>query len=202
MRFGLMGWLWRLAWIMAILYASIPSYWLVVHPFTGYWRSRQRSPFHALGLAWIAMWIALAVITWPWHSQRFYQTPFAWIASLILFALGFSIYRRIRSDFGIANLVGRTQLRTEPAEQRLVTTGMHARVRHPIYLAHLCILLGWTVGSGLLVDYALLIFALVTGAVMIWMEERELEGRFGEQFQNYRMRVPAMLPLRVKRAGR
>ena len=142
------------------------------------------------------MWIALALITWPWHSQRLYQTPFAWIASLILFTLAISIYRRTGREFGRDNLIGQAELRAS-SQQRLVTTGMHARVRHPIYLAHLCMLLGWTAGSGLLADYALLIFALVTGAVMVRMEERELEGRFGHEFRNYRMRVPAVLPTRA-----
>jgi len=191
-----MWFLGRLAWITAIIYASVPSYWLLVHPFTGYWRSRQRSPFRALVPAWIAICLVLALITWPWHSQHLYQTPFAWIASVFLFALAISIYRRIGRDFGGANVSGRNQL-SPSAEQRLVTTGMHARVRHPIYLAHLCMLLGWTVGSGLLVDYALLVFALATGAVMIAMEERELEGRFGEPFKDYRQRVPAILPTRA-----
>src|SRR5579864_3115519 len=98
MRFGFMWWLSHLAWLIAIIYASIPSYWLLVHPFTGYWRSRQRSPFRALVPAWIGMWIILALITFPWHRKHLYQTPFSWIASLILFAVAISIYRRVRSE--------------------------------------------------------------------------------------------------------
>jgi protein-S-isoprenylcysteine O-methyltransferase Ste14 len=199
MRFGFMWLLLHLAWIMAILYASIPSYWLLVHPFSAHWRSRRRSPFRVLVPAWIAMWLVLAAITLPWHWIRLYQSSFAWLAALAFFIAAISTYRRTGRDFGRDNLIGQTELRAS-SPQRLVTTGMHARVRHPIYLAHLCMLLGWTVGSGLLVDYALLIFALVTGALMIRTEERELEGRFGDQFHNYRTRVPAILPSRVPKA--
>ena len=71
---------------------------------------------------------------------------------------------------------------------------MHARVRHPIYLAHFSMLLGWTLGSGLAVNYALLAFALITGAAMIVLEERELEKRFGGQWRGYKRRVNAVLP--------
>ena len=55
-------------------------------------------------------------------------------------------------------------------------------------------LLGWTVGSGLLVCYAMVGFSLVAGTVMITLEEHELEARFGEPYREYKRRVPAILP--------
>jgi protein-S-isoprenylcysteine O-methyltransferase Ste14 len=58
----------------------------------------------------------------------------------------------------------------------------------------MCELLGWTIGTGLLVLYALLAFAVITGAVMIAAEERELEARFGEAYREYKKNVPAILP--------
>ena len=76
----------------------------------------------------------------------------------------------------------------EPARhrQQLITTGIRSRVRHPIYLGHLCEIIGWCVGTGLVALYALAAFAMITGAVMIHMEDRELEARFGEAFREYR----------------
>src|SRR5438034_863499 len=69
-----------------------------------------------------------------------------------------------------------------------------ARVRHPVYLGHLCEMLAWSVGTGLVVCWLLTGFAMVTGAVMIQMEDAELEKRFGEAYAAYRERVPAVLP--------
>jgi protein-S-isoprenylcysteine O-methyltransferase Ste14 len=57
-------------------------------------------------------------------------------------------------------------------------------------------LLGMAVGSGMTVLYSLLAFAVLTGRVMILLEERELEQRFGDEFRDYRRRVPALLPRR------
>ena len=74
-------------------------------------------------------------------------------------------------------------------------TGIRSRVRHPIYLAHLCELLAWGVGSGLVVIYGLLVFVAITGAVLIRLEERELERRFGQEYRDYKQRVPAILPV-------
>ena len=79
-------------------------------------------------------------------------------------------------------------------EQRLVTTGIRGRVRHPVYLAHLCEMLAWSMGTGLVVCYGLTAFAVLTGAVMIGMEDQELEMRFGEEYRRYRARVPAIVP--------
>ena len=79
-------------------------------------------------------------------------------------------------------------------EQRLVISGIRARVRHPIYLGHLCEMLAWSVGTGLAVCFGLTVFALVTGAIMIRLEDAELEQRFGEEYRQYKRKTPAMLP--------
>ena len=78
--------------------------------------------------------------------------------------------------------------------QKLITTGIRQRVRHPVYLAHLCELLGWSIGTGLLVCYGLTAFAIVTGAVMIRMEDTELQERFGPEYARYKETVPAVWP--------
>ena len=79
-------------------------------------------------------------------------------------------------------------------QQQLVVGGIRRRVRHPIYLGHLCEMLGWSIGTGMAVLFALTAFALVTGAIMIRMEDAELRQRFGDQFETYRRTVPAIVP--------
>ncbi len=79
-------------------------------------------------------------------------------------------------------------------EQRLVISGIRNRIRHPVYLGHLCEMLGWSIGTGLAVAYALTAFAAVTGVIMIRLEDKELEQRFGEEYRRYRNHVPALIP--------
>jgi protein-S-isoprenylcysteine O-methyltransferase Ste14 len=55
-------------------------------------------------------------------------------------------------------------------------------------------MLAWSIGTGLLVCWALTAFAMVTGAGMIRMEDAELEKRFGKKYLDYRARVPAVVP--------
>ena len=79
-------------------------------------------------------------------------------------------------------------------DDRLITTGIRSRVRHPVYLGHLCEMLAWSIGTGLVVCWLLTAFAIVTGAIMIRMEDAELEKRFGNAHAVYRQSVPAVLP--------
>jgi len=80
------------------------------------------------------------------------------------------------------------------SSQKLAVAGIRARVRHPIYLAHLLEMLAWSLGSGLVVCFGLAAWATLSGTVMVWMEDRELEQRFGEDYRRYRERVPAIFP--------
>ena len=187
-------------WLLAIMLSTVPSFWFLVHPHAEYWRSRRGARFRILGPLWIAMWLAVGVIAWPWRHVVLYDDAFFWLAAVPFFAAGLYLYYRGRASFRFEQLIGRPEVQGDKFEQRLVTTGIRARVRHPVYLGHLCELIGWSLGTGLAVIYVLTGFAIVTGAVMIHMEDDELERRFGESFRQYRKATPAVIPRLVARA--
>jgi len=141
------------------------------------------------------MWIGIGALTGPWRNVTLYSRPWAWIPAALLFATGIFLYVRSGTHFNLAQLGGLPEIRSDHDNQRLVTTGIRARVRHPVYLGHLCEMLAWSLGTGLLVCWLLTAFAIVTGAVMIRMEDAELEKRFGPEFMAYRREVPAILPI-------
>jgi protein-S-isoprenylcysteine O-methyltransferase Ste14 len=181
-------------WIAVIVYASIPSYWIVVHPRARQWGAQHHAPLKKLGPIWFSMWVLGFVITYHWRDLLVYSTPWAWLAAVPFFSAGFFVYSRAHHGFTHDQILGRAELQPEKHEQRLVTTGIRQRVRHPIYLGHLLELVGWTIGTGMVVTYAFLAFAAITGVVMIRMEDAELEQRFGAPYREYRARVPAIVP--------
>jgi protein-S-isoprenylcysteine O-methyltransferase Ste14 len=181
-------------WLACVIYSTIPSFWLVIHPRVDYWRSRPRSPYRVLVPLWIAMWIVLAVITAPWRQLVLYHTLWTWIPAVALFVTGLYLYSQSGKHFSRAQLGGMPELLPGHREQRLVTAGIRARVRHPVYLAHLCEMLAWSIGTGLAVCYGLTVFAVVTGSIMVTLEDAELEERFGKEYVAYREQVPAVLP--------
>jgi protein-S-isoprenylcysteine O-methyltransferase Ste14 len=181
-----------IAWLIAIVYATIPTYWLAVHPFADFWRKRRGKVYTLLGLAWIAIWIVAGLLTAPYRHQRLWPM-WSWVVWLILFVFGVWLYRTL-GHFDRAKLLGLAEVRPQEHEQKLVTTNLHGRVRHPIYLAHWLMLTAWTVGAGTVALVALWCFAVVTGGLMIRFEDRELEARFGDEYREYKQRVPAVLP--------
>ena len=181
-----------------MVYSTIPLFWLMIHPRAQRWR-KVRSPYRVLVPAWIVMWVGVGALTGPWRQVAIYTTAWSWIPAGMLFATGLFLYARAGMHFSWTQLAGVHEIRppelqTEHREQRLVTTGIRAHVRHPVYLGHLCEMLAWSVGTGLIVCWLLTGFAMITGAVMIRMEDAELRRRFGEEFDNYRVSVPAVIP--------
>ena len=123
-----------------------------------------------------------------------HSTAWSWLPAAALFAMGILLYSRAGAHFSWRQLGGLPEVLPNQREQRLVTTGIRSRVRHPVYLGHLCEMVAWSLGTGLLVCWLMSGFAIVTGAVMIRMEDAELETRFGEAFTEYRRSVGAVLP--------
>ena len=183
-----------IGWLACVVYSTIPSYWLMIHPFAERWRARQRSPFIVLLPAWIAMWVLVALATSHWRGIRIYHTSWPWVAAALLFACGLCLYSRSGNSFTSKQLGGLPELHTANRDQRLVTDGIRSRVRHPVYLAHLCEMLAWSIGTGLAVCWAMTAFAVITGALMIRMEDKELQKRFGDDYRAYRKSVPAVMP--------
>lgn len=183
-----------IAWLACVVYSTIPSFWILIHPRADYWRSRLRSPYRVLVPVWIGSWILVGAATLPWRRAVLYTSGWGWIPAAALLLAGFAIYRYSSQNFTPAQLGGVPELQRGPRTQRLVTTGIRSRVRHPVYLGHLCEMCAWSLGTGLAVCYVLTALAIVTGTLMIRMEDAELEERFGEEYRRYRNAVPAILP--------
>jgi protein-S-isoprenylcysteine O-methyltransferase Ste14 len=191
-----------IGWIACVVYSTIPSFWLLIHPRADFWRSRRRSPYRILVPVWVGMWILVAAITARWRGLLLYENGWTWIPAGVLFGAGMLLYKLSHNSFSLKQLGGLPEILPDHSQQRLVTTGIRAYVRHPVYLGHLCEMLAWSLGTGLAVCWALTAFAVVTGSVMITLEDAELEKRFGEEYRQYRSTVPAILPVKSSNHAR
>lgn len=183
-----------LAMLACSVYCTIPLFWLVVHPFIARWRTHGRRAYTQILPIWAAFIATTFLTVWPFRFARCYANWWTWVPAICLFLVGFSIYSGAFKAFRREQVSGLAELEPERHRQELVTTGIRGRVRHPIYLGHLCEILGWCVGTGLVALYALAGFAIITGFFMIRIEDRELEVRFGNAYRAYRAAVPAVIP--------
>jgi protein-S-isoprenylcysteine O-methyltransferase Ste14 len=80
-------------------------------------------------------------------------------------------------------------------DHKLVTSGVYSIVRHPIYAA----MMGKLIATGIVLSAwyvllpALLLFLIGT-RIRTNLEERLLMGAFGPEFENWRSRVPGLIP--------
>jgi protein-S-isoprenylcysteine O-methyltransferase Ste14 len=186
-----------IGWLACCIYGSIPSFWLAIHPRAEQWRERKRqrrAVYNILVPLWMGMWAALFAVTSPWHNIVIYRWRYAWLVAICFFAVGLFLYAKGRHGFSPLQLSGHHELEPDRHWQQLVVTGIRQHVRHPIYLGHLCEMCAWSIGTGLLVCWALTGFAIVTGVIMIRTEENELVERFGENYRDYQKQVPAIVP--------
>jgi len=80
----------------------------------------------------------------------------------------------------------------EAKEKKMVATGMHSVVRHPLYLG--LIILIWSFPKLKFIDIignAGITLYLIAGA---FIEERKLLEEFGEEYEKYKKEVPMFLP--------
>jgi protein-S-isoprenylcysteine O-methyltransferase Ste14 len=176
------------------VYATIPCFWFTVHPFTRHWRSRGRDAYKTILPLWFVYIVAAMALLWPWRTRALYDSPVAFLPGAVFILLGVFFYVAASHNFSHVQLSGLAELEPGRHADPLVTTGIRSRVRHPIYLGHFCELLGWSIAFGTISLIALTLFAAITGVIMLRLEDRELEQRFGESYAEYRRTVPAILP--------
>jgi protein-S-isoprenylcysteine O-methyltransferase Ste14 len=183
-----------LSWIACGIYATVPAYWMMVHPFAGHWRSARRK-LTVLAPLWPLMWCIAWAASYPWRNAPLYHGVASWWAALPLWCVSALLYFHAARELSFMRLIGLHELEPELHPNTLITFGVHHLVRHPMYLGHICTMLGFALGAGTLACYGLFAFAVATGAVMVIYEERELHARFGLAWEKYCEQTPAIFPL-------
>jgi len=87
----------------------------------------------------------------------------------------------------------------EQIPRELITNGVYSKVRNPIYTGVVLLTMGWS-----LVWRAIYSFFIITGMVILillalikFVEEPMLARLFGDEFLEYRKRVPMLFPLPI-----
>ena len=177
----------------------IPIYWLILHPFNSFWRSRVRAAFWFAGLtAWTCGGVTL------WFFRHLLLAPerpswFAIASGFALIAVEGYLFGRVERELGSRRLVGHAEL-TGTGE--MFSGGLYAHVRHPRYAGMFCAVLGAALLAGTHLLWIVLLLWFPFALLVIRLEEKELAARFGPGYESYRQRVPAFLPFRLRTAGK
>jgi len=177
----------------------IPIYWLILHPFNSFWRTRVRAAFWIAGLT---AWICGGILLWHFRHQLLAEARPPWhaiIAGFLLIAVEGYLFARVERELGSRRLVGHAEL-TGTGE--MFSDGLYARVRHPRYAGMFSALIGAALLAGTPLLWLVLLLWWPFALIVIRLEERELTNRFGASYEDYRKRVPAFLPFRLHSSAR
>jgi protein-S-isoprenylcysteine O-methyltransferase Ste14 len=177
----------------------IPVYWLILHPFNSFWRSRVRAAFLFAGLT---AWTCGGVVLWYFRHALLAATRPPWFAiaaGFVLIAIEVYLFVRVERELGSRRLVGHAEL-TGTGE--MFSGGLYARVRHPRYAGMFSAVLGAALLAGTPVLWTVLAIWCPFALLVIRLEEMELSVRFGPAYEAYRKSVPAFLPFRIRASSK
>jgi protein-S-isoprenylcysteine O-methyltransferase Ste14 len=78
--------------------------------------------------------------------------------------------------------------------QKLVKTGVYARIRHPIFLSSIMLNLGIALVAGNSISLLLFVLYSVAIGMRIKQEEKALVAKFGKRYKEYAKQTPALAP--------
>ncbi len=188
-----------IALLTIIVWPVIPLFWMLVHGFSEFFKRIGRLTYVMPALIWPPLAYYIYLNRAFLLQYRIDLHPLIRIAGIVIMTVGALLQiwtGRLLSLFGLMGLPEVSQ----KAEGRLVTGGAFSFVRHPTYLAHTLMFGGAFLLSGVIaVGVVALLDFLVMNAVIIPLEEKELLLRFGEEYVQYKERVPGYLPWRRKK---
>ncbi|MCH7935581.1 MAG: isoprenylcysteine carboxylmethyltransferase family protein [Proteobacteria bacterium] len=107
-------------------------------------------------------------------------------------------------EYDLGRFSGVAQIRAQKAgntlseDEPLITSGLHLFVRHPLYLGAYLILWGGATGD---FGLATAVWGSVYLAVGAAFEDRKLLALYGDEFRDYKDRIPAVIPWRGRVRG-
>jgi len=184
-----------LAWLLLVFLPPAILYWFVIHPFARFWRRVGRSAGLIAGLAVLfGSVMAIAQVAPQWLTVEY---GFSWLLTALgigCLAVALIIQLKRRRHLTMRILMGLPELAREPAESRLLTEGIYARVRHPRYVEVVVGSLGYALIANYLTGYVVVALSALAIYVVVLIEEPELHARFGREWEAYAARTPRFVP--------
>jgi protein-S-isoprenylcysteine O-methyltransferase Ste14 len=164
--------------------------WFVPFAITGWNRSSPQKSDSRARWGILLQGLAYAIV---WQGHFWTRYPATWRITLSILFLALASLLSSTST----RALGR-HLRFDAAlspDHKLIRTGAYRFLRHPIYTSMFCLVLGtgFMIASPLLLLLAILVF-LVGTEIRVYVEDKLLASRFGDEFRNYQQAVSAYIP--------
>lgn len=183
-----------LAEFLIVILPVVIVFWLFIHAIANRARAGMSTRLVYL-LAGTLILICLVVVRINIEFLSGVDLGFSWL----LFVVGAVIYlfshimaMPIRKHLTLRTFAGIPEVAGEDVE--LLEDGPYSVVRHPRYLMVIVGVIGWAMMANYSGAYVVSLLSLGGLYLVMWMEERDLVARFGQDYKAYQTRVPQIIP--------
>jgi arylsulfatase A len=176
-------------------------FWFVIHPWARAWRRLGPTRTYLIVIPPLAACAVLIFRARAWIVGADLGTSWMLIGiAITLTGVTLWLEPQYWKHVNLAMLVGVPELSLEPRTSKLRREGIYAVVRHPRYVSAGIGVMASVLFINHLGVYLLMLLVVPAGLLMVIFEERELVGRFGDDYRNYQRQVPRFIP-RWRRRG-
>jgi protein-S-isoprenylcysteine O-methyltransferase Ste14 len=179
--------------VLILIMPVVITFWVVIHGGSKQWR--KRSPEMAYSFAGFFI---LVVILLAW-SYRISLLGADLGFNLLLFVMGtliyiasFVLWKPVKKHLDFKTFAGVPEVTDQKIE--LIQDGPFAIVRHPRYLMVAIGVAGWCLMSNYAGAYLIGLLSIAGLFLIVWLEERDLVMRFGDDYRAYQKQVPQLIP--------
>jgi protein-S-isoprenylcysteine O-methyltransferase Ste14 len=164
-------------------------------------RPRRQPPIWLI-LPVVFTLLSLCSVGVTWLCGLPWQVPisafWARFIGLILLAVGFPLLLSVFRTLAVRRAFGK-EIYKPSTESSLVTTGLYAYARNPLYLTSTVLLLGWFFVFRFTPLLILTVLFVILFVFVAKWEEKELAARFGPEYLRYKQSVPLFIPWPTRR---
>lgn len=184
-----------LALFLVITLPPLFLYWLLIHPFVDFWRSKGVGVTYSIVLTIIATtMVGLFSMRHDLLIDDFGTNYLLLALGVLVLILSGRLRFAIQKHLSIKTLLGFPEVAPDRFPRQLITEGIYARMRHPRYVQLLIALIGYALIANYLASYLAVALWLPGVYVIVLLEEKELRKHFGSAYEEYCRKVPRFVP--------
>jgi len=194
--------LWLLKLIMAqwivIFYPGVLVFWLIMHNNIERLRPMGTRAYWVAAMAWIITAGPLLFFRSRIFSVQFSMPEAVRIGlellGVLTLLLGAALLLQARKKIPLKTMVGLPEIAPDKNQQAVLNTGIYAKTRNPIYLAHWLLVLSGAALTNFAANWIMFALDCLVLPLLIRAEERELLARYGTAYLAYMRQVPRFFP--------
>lgn len=184
-------------WIV-IFYPGVLVFWLIMHNNIERLRMIGTRAYWVAAIAWLGtagpiLFFRSRIFSLQFSVTENLRTGLA-LFGVISLLLAVLLLLKAGKKIPVKTMVGMPEIAPDKNKQRVLNTGIYAKTRNPIYLAHWLLVFAAAALTNFAANWIMFALDCLIIPILIRAEERELLARYGAEYRLYMRQVPRFFP--------